>query len=168
MTATTVPAAGASTGRDIPTRKLVAGLVVITLGVVAYFAVVKPPIRRHTLDVRAARRAACLTVPEATQTAIVAGLSGVDGREMRSLRAKASTDGWLMVSADLARPSTPLSFTGELTTWRVSTAEPMVIESVDRNAREFSAFPHAPASVKVESPGGFDSRWCAKNAALSP
>ena len=167
MTSTTAPTAGVG-GHDIPTRKLIVGLVVVALGVVAYFAVVKPPIRRHTLDVRATRRAACLMVPATTHAAIVAGLTDTGGREMRSIRAKASNDGWWMVSADLARPATPQSFTGDITTWRVSTADPIVIESVDRNAREFSNFPRVPAGVKVANLGGFDSRWCAKNAALSP
>jgi hypothetical protein len=43
-----------------------------------------------------------------------------------------------------------------------------VIQSVDRFARDYSTFPHAPADVTVDAEGVFDSRWCAKNAALSP
>jgi hypothetical protein len=161
-------ATATTTGQDIPTRKLIAALVVVALGLVAYFAVIKPPIRQHTLDVRATRRAACLTVPDATRAAIVAGLDRLGGREMRSLRAMPGAGGWLMVSADFARPSTPRGFTGEITTWRVSTAPPLVIQSVDRFARDYSTFPPAPPDVKVAAPGVFDSRWCAKNAALSP
>jgi hypothetical protein len=164
--ATTTPTTGV--GRDLPTRKLVVGVVVVALGVLAYFAVIKPPLRQHTLDVRAARRAACVIVPEATQSAVVAGFGYLGGREMRSLRAMPSVGGWSMVSADLARPKTPRGFTGEIVTWRVSDTTPLVIESVDRNAREFSTFPAAPKSVGVATKGGFDSRWCAKNAALSP
>ena len=163
MTAATVP-----TGQDLPARKLVVGLVVIALGVLVYFAGIKPAVHQHTLDVRAARRAACVKVPAATEAAIVAGLAHTGGREMRSLRSKPSTDGWWMVSADMARPSVPGGFTGELTTWRVRDDGGLVIESIDRNAREFSTFPAAPSSVKVSAAGGYDSRWCAKNAALSP
>ena len=163
MTATTAIA-----GQDLPTRKLVAGLMVIALGLLVYFAGIKPAVHQHTLDVRAARRAACSTVPQATEAAIVAGLTDTGGREMRSLRGKPSSDGWWMVSADMARPSVPRGFTGELTTWRVRDEGGLVVQSIDRNAREFSAFPAAPDGVKISEVGGFDSRWCAKNAALSP
>ena len=163
MTAATVPS-----GQDLPARKLVVLLVVIAVGILVYFAGIKPAVHQHTLDERAARRAACSKVPEATEAAIVAALTDTGGREMRSLRAKPSIDGWWMVSADMARPSVPRGFTGELTTWRVRDGDGLVIQSVDRNAREFSSFPPATDGVTVTVMGGFDSRWCAKNAALSP
>lgn len=51
------------------------------------------------------------------------------------------------------------------TTWRVRDGE---IQPVDTNAKDFSTFPPAPEGVQVADEGGFDSRWCAKNAALSP
>jgi hypothetical protein len=156
-------------GRDIPTRKVVIGLVVLALGTAVYFASIKPAVREHTLDVRAERRAACVAVPEATTRTIVAGLRDLDGRRVRSVRAMPSTDGWRMVSIDIAEPDVPGGFTGDLLTWRVRDGGgDLVIESVDRNARELSSFPAATDGVDVATEGGFDSRWCAKNAALSP
>jgi hypothetical protein len=163
MTTTVTPA-----GHDLPTRKIIIGLVVIALGALVYFTGIKPAVHQHTLDVRAERRAACSTVPAATEAAIVAGLDDTGGREIRSLRAKPGPDGWWFVSADMARPGTSGGFTGDLTTWRVRDGEGHVIESVDKNAQGMSTFPAAPGGVSVRDEGGFDSRWCAKNAALSP
>jgi len=163
MTATTAPTGG----RDLPTRKLVALVVVLALGLLVYFASIKPAVRQHTLDVRAERRAACSSVPAATESAIRAGLGDLDGRAIRSLRAKPSDGGWWMVTANIAEPDVPRGFTGDMLTWRVREVDgALQVQSVDRYARELSSFPAAP--VGVSAPGAHDSRWCAKNAALSP
>lgn len=155
-------------GRDLPTRKLVIALIVIALGIAVYFTTIKPAVREHTLEVRAERRAACSVLPETTASVIVDGLVDLDGRRVRSLRAMPSTDGWWMVTANLAEPTVPRGFTGDMATWRVRDNGGLDIESVDRNAKELSTFPHAPDGVGVDAKGGYDSRWCAKNAALSP
>lgn len=161
MTATT-------TGRDLPTRKLVITLAVIAVATAVYFTGIKPAVRENTLEVRAERRAACSVLPESTASAIVDGLVDLDERRVRSLRAMPSTDDWWMVTANLAGPSVPRGFTGDMATWRVRDDGRLVIESIDRNAKELSTFPHAPDGVGVDAKGGYDSRWCAKNAALSP
>jgi len=163
MTATTPTA----TGRDIPTRKLVVFLIVVAVGLLVYFTGIKPAVRQHTLDVRAERRAACAPVPAATEAAIRAGLLDLDDRVVRSMRAKPSDDGWWMVTANIAEPDVPRGFTGDMLTWRVrEVGSALTIESVDRFARELSTFP--ASSVDVSATGAHDSRWCAKNAALSP
>ena len=168
MTATTTTSAERR-GTDIPTRKLVALLVVIALGLLVYFTGIKPAVRQHTLDVRAERRAACSTVPPATESAIRAGLTDLDGRVIRSVRAKPSDDGWWMVTANIAEPDVPRGFTGDMLTWRVRDVDGVLeVQSVDRFARELSSFPPFPDGVDIGATGGHDSRWCAKNAALSP
>ena len=167
MIAPTTPAP--TTGSDIPTRTLAIVLAVAALATLVYFVSIKPAVHKHTLDVRATRRAACLSVDEATDTAILSHLTDTGGREVRSLRAKRSDGGWLFVSGDFAQPDVPKGFTGELATWRARLdGGRLVVQSVDRNARDYSSLPHAPSSVSVRDTGGFDSRWCAKNAALSP
>ena len=153
-------------GRDIPTRKLAIAVGVLLLSLLVYFTGIKPAVREHTLEVRATRRAACSTVPETTASAVLGGLQDLDGRKVRSLRAMPSDDGWWMVSANIAKPDVPRGFTGDILTWRVRDDRGLEIESVDRNAKELSVFDAAP--VGVEGEGGHDSRWCAKNAALSP
>ena len=164
MTATTTPA-----GRDIPTRKLLIVLGALLLSLLVYFTSIKPAVREHTLQVRADRRAACSAVPAATESAIRAGLLDLDGQVVRSMRAKPSDDGWWMVTANVARPDVPRGFTGEMLTWRVRDAGGVLeIQSVDRFARELSSFDASPSGVDVGATGAHDSRWCAKNAALSP
>lgn len=163
----TAPATTA--GSDIPTRALAIVLAVVAVGIGVYFAAIKPAVHQHTLDVRAERRAACLSVDEMVETAILSRLTDTGGREVRSLRAKRADGGWLFVSGDFAQPDVPKGFTGEIATWRArNDGGRLVVESVDRNAREYSSLPHAPDGVSVRDTGGFDSRWCAKNAALSP
>lgn len=157
-----------STGQELPTGRLIALLVVIAVGTLVYFTGIKPAVREHTLDVRAARRATCSSLPKATESAILDGLGDTDGRVVRAVRAKPSTDGWWMVSANLAGPNVPRGFAGDMATWRVRDDGDLVIESVDRTAEDISTFAPAPEDVTVESEGGFDSRWCSKNAALSP
>jgi hypothetical protein len=158
-----------NSGSDIPTRALGTVLAVLAVGLLVYFAGIKPATHEHTMDVRAARRAACLSVDEAVDTAILSHLTDTGGREVRSLRAKRSDDGWLFVSGDFAQPDVPKGFTGEIATWRARVdGGQLVVQSVDRNAHEYSSLPHAPDGVSVRDTGGFDSRWCAKNAALSP
>jgi hypothetical protein len=156
-------------GSDIPTRGVAIALAVAALATLVYFVAVAPAAHRHTLDARAERRATCLGVDEALETAILSHLTDTGGREVRSLRAKRSDGGWLFVSGDFAAPDVPGGFTGELATWRarIDGGQP-VVQSVDRNAREYTSLPHAPSGVSVRDTGGFDSRWCAKNAALSP
>lgn len=165
----TTSAPKTTTGSDIPTRALSIVLAVIALGTLLYFVGIKPVVHQHTMDVRAARRAACLAVDESVDTAILSHLTDTGGREVRSLRAMRSDGGWLFVSGDFAQPDVPKGFTGEIATWRARTdGGRLVVESVDRNARDYSSLRHAPSSVSVRDTGGFDSRWCAKNAALSP
>jgi hypothetical protein len=158
-----------TTGSDIPTRALAIVLAVAAIGTLVYFVAIKPAVHRHTMDVRAERRAACLGVDEAVDTAILSHLTDTGGREVRSLRAKRSDGGWLFVSGDFAEPDVPKGFTGEIATWRARVdGGQLIVQSVDRNARDYTSLPHAPSSVSVRDTGGFDSRWCAKNAALSP
>jgi len=158
-----------ATGNDIPTRALAITLIVIALGILVYFTGIKPAVNHHTKTIRAERRAKCLAVPAPVETAILTHLTDTGGREVRSLRAKLSAGGWSFVSGDFAEPDVPRGFTGEIATWRVRTdGGHVVIESVDRNARAYTSLPHAPKDVSVRDLGGYDSRWCAKNAALSP
>lgn len=158
-----------ATGNDIPTRALAITLVVIALGILVYFTGIKPAVNQHTRTVRAERRAKCLAVPGPVETAILSRLTDTGGREVRSLRAKLTDGGWAFVSGDFAEPDVPRGFTGEIATWRVRTnGSEVVVESVDRNARAYTSLPHAPTDVSVRDLGGYDSRWCAKNAALSP
>ena len=155
-------------GHDIPVRKLVIALAVVVVGLVVWFAAVAPASHDKAVKATAARRATCVSVPEATTRALTAGLDHLGDRVVRSLLARPSTDGWTMVSADLAAPDVPGGFTGDLATWRVRDDVGLVIQSIDKNAEEASSFPHAPDGVKVADEGGFDSRWCAKDAALNP
>lgn len=164
------PTAPSSTGgSDIPSRTLAIVLAVLAVCTLVYFVAIKPAAHQHTLDVRATRRAACLGVDDAVDTAILSHLTDTGGREVRSLRAKRSDGGWLFVSGDFAEPDVPKGFTGEIATWRVrKDGGELIVQSVDRNARDYTSLPHAPSNVSVRDIGGFDSRWCAKNAALSP
>lgn len=157
------------TGSDIPTRGLTITAIVIAVSILVYFAGIKPAVNDHTKKVRAERRAACLAVPAEVETAILTRLTDTGGRVVRSLRAKPSDGGWTFVSGDFAEPDVPRGFTGEIASWRVRTdGGRIVVESIDRNARAYTSLPHAPSTVSVRDTGGYDSRWCAKNAALSP
>jgi hypothetical protein len=74
-----------------------------------------------------------------------------------------------MVTANIATADVPRGFTGDMLTWRVRDVDGVLeVQSVDRFARDLSTFAAAPDGIDIGTAGGHDSRWCAKNAALSP